>query len=328
MLEVTLVIPVRNEESSIGLLWESIKSQTCQPARIIFVDGGSHDQTIPIIRHIEAEEKRVLLIETDGAMPGEGRNIGISASTTNWIVLTDAGIRLNADWLEQLIETQRRDDSLDVVYGNYDPMIGSFFEECAAISYVPARWSGESTQGRQFRGPMIFSTLLRRQVWSDVGGFPHWRASEDLIFMQKIQQAGFKIGYAPGAVVFWQLCEDLPSLFRKFKLYSTHNVWAGMQSHWHYGIARHYLLYTASILLGLLAHQYWLLASPLLGYILRAGRSLNRKREFRFNRPFLNWAANPNRLGLVVLILMTIDLATFSGWFVAIRERKGRNLSQ
>ncbi|MFM8393042.1 MAG: glycosyltransferase [Acidobacteriota bacterium] len=326
--DVTLVIPVRNEEATIGLLWDSIKSQTRQPARVIFVDGGSHDQTVTIIRHIAAREKRVLLIETDGAMPGEGRNIGISAATTEWVALTDAGISLNADWLEQLVERQLEDDSPDVVYGTYDPMIRSHFEECAAIAYVPARWSSQATNGRPFRGPMIFSTLLRRRVWSDVGGFPHWRAAEDLIFMRKVEKAGFKIGYAPGAVVTWQLCEDLSALFRKFKLYSTHNVWAGMQAHWHYGIARHYLLYAVCILLGLLAQQPLLLASPLLGYIFRAEKSLYRKREFRFNRPFLTWAANPLRLGLVIIILMAIDLATFSGWLVATREQKGRKLSQ
>ncbi len=322
MIEVTLIIPVRNEESTIGLLWESIRSQTIHPTRIIFVDGGSIDQTVKFIRDLTSDDNSVILIETDGAMPGEGRNIGIDAAQTDWIVLTDAGIRLAPNWLELLMRRSQTDQSLDVIYGTYEPIIQTFFDECAAISYVPQRWISSETRHTPFRGPTITSILLRRQVWAKVGGFPRWRASEDLIFMRNVELAAFKIGYEPEAIVHWRMPENLAGLFRKFSLYSTHNVWAGMQAEWHYGIARHYLGYTVSVLIALTIGQHLLLAIPFIAYVARALLSLSRKSEFAFGRSFIPWAANPFRIGLIMLILLTIDMATFGGWLIALCRKK------
>ncbi|MFN6204014.1 MAG: glycosyltransferase [Acidobacteriota bacterium] len=329
MLEdVTLVIPVRNEDATIALLWDSIREQTCQPARIIFVDGGSNDQTVRMIRDLAAADTRITLIETSGAMPGEGRNIGIAAASTSWILLTDAGIRLSQEWVANLIRSRQANPELEVIYGTYEPIISSFFEECAAVSYVPQRWSSPITQGRPLRGPTITSTLMRRDVWAAVGGFPSWRAAEDLIFMRQVEKAGFRIGYAPDAVVNWRLSESLPVLFRKFRLYSLHNVRAGLQAEWHYGIARHYLAYAACLIAALLTGFSWLLAAPILGYLLRALRSLVRKREFAHGQPFILWAGNPIRVGLIMMILLTIDLATFTGWIDARWSSQGQTLSQ
>ncbi|MFN9999707.1 MAG: hypothetical protein ACK559_01135, partial [bacterium] len=117
-----------------------------------------------------------------------------------------------------------------------------------------------------------------------------------------------------------------PQLFRKFRLYSTHNVLAGMEADWHYGIARHYLIYLSAVGLGLLTGEKWMLVSPLIGYLWRASRSFFRKSEFASTRQCLFWAGNPFRFGGVVLILLTIDMATFTGWKDAIRFRRRRTI--
>jgi glycosyltransferase involved in cell wall biosynthesis len=319
---VTLVVPVRNEAATLGRLWESIQGQSRPPERIIFVDGGSTDQTRGAIRELAQGDSRVSLIETGGAMPGEGRNIGISAAETTWVALTDAGITLDRLWLESLVARVEREPALEVVYGSYEPVIGSFFEECAAISYVPPPWRSPATGGEPLRGPTITSTLLRRSVWVGAGGFPRWRAAEDLIFMQRIEAAGYRIGYAPAALVYWQLRPDLVTTWRKFALYSTHNVLAGMQAHWHYGIARHYAVYGATLTVATLFGMAGLMAVPLLGYLARAGRRLLIDRRATGERQKWNWSEiawilNPGRVGLVVLILLAIDLATFAGWWRA-----------
>lgn len=326
--DVTLVIPVRNEDATIAPLWDSIRRQTCQPSRIIFVDGGSSDQSVRMIRDLAAADARITLIETTGAMPGEGRNIGIAAASTSWILLTDAGIQLSHEWVAQLSRTHRANPELEVIYGTYEPIISSFFEECAAVAYVPRRWRSPMTHGRPMRGPTITSTLMRREVWAGVGGFPSWRAAEDLIFMRKVEKAGFRIGYAPEAVVNWRLSGSLPILYRKFRLYSLHNVRAGLQAEWHYGIARHYLAYAVCLIVALFTGVTWLIAAPLLGYLVRALRSLVCKPEFANGVPFILWAGNPLRIGLIMMILLTIDLATFTGWIEARWSRQGQTLSQ
>src|SRR5438477_5828028 len=46
---VTVIIPVRDEEASIGRLLESLAAQTCVPARVLVVDAGSMDRTRDIV---------------------------------------------------------------------------------------------------------------------------------------------------------------------------------------------------------------------------------------------------------------------------------------
>ena len=123
------------------------------------------------------------------------------------------------------------------------------------------------------------------------------------------------LGYArqPEASVGWEIAPSLLQTFHRFLLYSRHNVWAGRQRFWHYGIARHYLLVLPFIALGLLYSPWWLMV-PVLGFLARVGRSIWRRREGQG----LLWALHPVRLAGVGLILAAIDLATFLGWVQAL----------
>ncbi|MBK7708126.1 MAG: glycosyltransferase family 2 protein [Acidobacteria bacterium] len=70
------------------------------------------------------------LIKTDGATPGKGRNIGIAAAANEWIALTDAGIRLEPDWLERLVRERDSGESVDIVYGDYAGRLTVSLEMC------------------------------------------------------------------------------------------------------------------------------------------------------------------------------------------------------
>lgn len=306
MLPISLVVPIRNEQDSIENLIESIGRQTLQPDEVLLVDGGSTDGTIGIVERLAAADRRIRLIKTDGATPGMGRNIGIAASANEWIALTDAGIRLELDWLERLYREVEAGEGVDFVYGNYAPIIDGLFERCAAVAYVPPM-SGEGVRGRS-----IASCLLRKGVWEKVGGFPDMRAAEDLMFMEAAETVGFKAAFAPKALVHWQLRPDLGSTFSKFVLYSKHNVWAGRQWDWHYGILRQYALLVPFLLLAVLHSPWWLVALPLW----LAARTAKRILAHRFEYG-LGALVNPLVVAGVMLLITTIDMATFVGWIQA-----------
>lgn len=313
--DVSLVVPARNEEKSLPALFDSIRRQTHRPTEVILVDGGSTDETVKVARQMAADSGDVNLrvIEATEATPGRGRNIGIAAARTEWVALTDAGISLEPEWLERLVEAARADAEVKVVYGNYEASVGSFFERCAALVYLPPK---VERPGGRARGPSIASTLLRREVWEAVGGFPDLRAAEDLFFMEHIRRLNFKTAYAPRATVWWQLQPTLGKTFRKFVLYSRHNVWAGRQWDWHYGLARQYavnLIFFAPAL----AHSAWWLVFPAAWTLARAAKLIYVRREGRG----LLWLSNPAQFAGVVFVMLTVDLATFVGWAQAAWRR-------
>jgi glycosyltransferase involved in cell wall biosynthesis len=319
-VKVSVVVPVKNEADSIECLMSSVAGQTRRPDEMIIVDGGSEDGTPELVE--EWVSRRSLsdwarVVRVDEATPGKGRNIGVASARYNWIAFTDAGIRVEQPWLERLIEVAERDDQIDVVYGSYEPVTETLFERCAALAYVAPK---ELRAGQWMRGPVVPSSLIRREVWEGVGGFPDLRAAEDLIFMEAIERKGYKIARAPQAVVWWRIPPTLSDVFRRFALYSLHNVRIGRQYDWHYGVVRQYVAWVIFAILAL-AWSRWFWLGPLIGYVARVAKGIWARREGRG----LLWALNPIQFALVAAILLTIDAAMFAGWWNAIRA--GHRLS-
>ena len=317
-MKISLVIPVRNEASTLREVFDSVARQSRQPDELILVDGGSVDNTVEIARTLGAAFPSFQIIVAGDATPGRGRNIGIAAAKHEWIALTDAGIRLQPDWLAGLVHAAETGDAPDLVYGNFEPLCSSFFERCAALSYVEPRQLRDS---QRMRGPCIASVMMRRSVWQAVGGFPDWRAAEDRYFMDRVRRLGFKVTWAADATVLWHLQPTLAATFRRFALYSCHNVWAGRQWDWHYGVAKIYLASAPFIILAAFLSRWWL-AFPVAVGLARTLKSV----WMRSEPPRLRQVIKPIQFLMVAVILLTIDLAMFAGWVAALIRRPARKV--
>lgn len=310
-LQISLVIPVKNEADSLDLLIGSINKQSYTPAEIIFVDGGSTDGTVELAQNLTAGDARYRIVEAGEASPGKGRNIGTENARYEWIAYTDAGIKLSDDWLEKLVEKATGKPEVDIVYGNYAPIRDAYFERIAAIVHV----SPQNANG--IRGKSIASSLLKKKVWSAVGGFPDLRASEDLMFMEAAEKRGFRHVYAPAAMIYWKLQPNLYRTFRKFVVYSKYNVWAGRQWDWHYGVLKQYLVATLFIVLAVFHSWWWLVAVVLWLFARTLKKTLAHSGEFGVKTVF-----NPLIFFGAMFLILVIDFATFVGWGQAILERK------
>ncbi len=309
-LQISLVIPMKNESNSLTQLIESIERQTFQPDEIVLVDGGSIDDTVKLAEQFAAKNPKIKLVKVTEASPGKGRNIGIENARNEWIALTDAGIKLEKDWLENLVKAAAKSPGSELIYGNFSPIMGSLFEKCAAISYVPA------LKENSIRGKSVVSMLLKKGVWEKVGGFPDLRAAEDLIFIETAEKQGLKSAFAPKANVHWQLQPNLKTTFQKFVLYSKHNIWAGRAWDWHYGVAKQYLLVLLLVVLAIVHSWFWLFAGLAWLAARTAKRILLHRFEFGVKTLF-----NPLIFCGVSLLILTIDAATFTGWAQAILNK-------
>lgn len=311
-MNISLVVPVKNEENSLEALYASICNQTFLPNEMILVDGGSTDKTLAIAERLANGKVNLKIIKTAQASPGKGRNIGVENSENDWIAFTDAGITLEKNWLENLVKVHTDSPEADIIYGNYAPVTDSFFEKCAAITYVPF------LRKDRIRGKSIVSCLLRKKVWETVGGFPDLRAAEDLIFMEEAEKKGFTFAFAPQARLYWTLAPDTASTFRKFVLYSKYNVWAGRQYDWHYGIRKQYLVIFLFILLSAVHNPLWSIGVFLWLIARTAKRILPHRSEFGW-QPLIN----PVYFLSIMFLIVVIDIATFAGWIQALLNKEG-----
>jgi glycosyltransferase involved in cell wall biosynthesis len=74
---VSVVVPVRNEEHTVGPLLEDLIAQTRRPDEVVVVDGGSTDRTAMVVQSYIDKGYPIRVIRTAHAYPGEGRNRGI-----------------------------------------------------------------------------------------------------------------------------------------------------------------------------------------------------------------------------------------------------------
>lgn len=309
-IEISVVVPVRNEADSIRILLEGLLSQTLPANEIVITDGGSTDATTEIIEEFIRGGAPVKLIREKASLPGRARNVAVIHSRCDWIAFTDAGNRPSSDWLETLTRKIGEDSDVDVVYGSYEPVTDSFFKECAAIAYVPPPFE----TGSGFARPhSIVSALMRRQVWNAVGGFPEdLRSAEDLLFMRQIEQANFKIVRAPGAVVYWNIQPNLWGTFKRFVQYARNNIRAGLWSEWQAPILLRYALIAATIVPAFLISRQWLFLPFTLWLLMMIARAVTAQRRNRHNYP-AGYARNLARGCLLVPILAVIDAAAFIG---------------
>jgi glycosyltransferase involved in cell wall biosynthesis len=240
-------------------------------------------------------------------LPGRARNLAVTNARNEWIAFIDAGIKPAPDWLARLAEKATGD--VDVVYGTYDPIVDSFFKECAAMAYVPP--VSATTEG-PVRPRSIASALMRREAWRTAGGFPEdLRSAEDLVFMNQVERAGFRIARAPRAVVQWNIQPGFLSTFRRFVVYARHNIRAGLWREWQAAIFVRYALLVVLALPAIFFGLRWLIV-PIAGWffllLLRAARTLWKNR-------IQSRGVGRNIFCLLMLlpIIATLDAAAFVG---------------
>jgi len=320
-MKISVIIPARNEEDSIRSLLDSLLSQTLKPAEIIVTDGGSTDATPEIVSEYVSGGAPVRLLREAAALPGRGRNLAAAQAGNEWLAFIDAGIRPELTWLESLAKRAQLQSDVDVVYGSYEPIADTLFKQCSVMAYVtpPVEIEGKPSRSRS-----IVSVLMKRNVWQTVGGFPeNLRSAEDLLFMNKIEQASFRIANAPDALVHWQVQSTPWLTFKRFVTYARNNMRAGLWRQWQAAIFQRYALLIAATMPVFWFGIKWLLATVLLWLLMLAARAavaIWRNRACYPGSPF----ENVLRLLILIPLIAMLDAATIIGtlrW--AVKDKAG-----
>ena len=304
---VCVVIPALNEVSTIGVVLDSLAAQNLPPDEVIVVDAGSRDDTRKVAEKSAARFEVFRVLESPGAFPGKARNVGAAASNAEWLIFLDCGTRVQPNSVEALFrEATAR--GADVVFGRSVAETTSLFTECAAVSYLPPI----ERDGILLPQPTVQLLLIRRRVFEASRGFAeHLRSAEDLLFFERLEQLGVRVGFSPDALFQWQLAPDLASTFRRFRTYSQHNLRAGLYKEWqlHLGFYHVAVVLASVFIASVFSRLPFALLPYAIFYALRAAKSLWKHR--------LDLSAGAGRqvvrFVLVGLILGIIDLATFVG---------------
>ena len=213
-MRVSIVVTVMNEAKSLPRLLDSLAAQTRQPDEVVVCDGGSTDGTMKLLRGEDRFCLRVL--QRRGANISQGRNVAIRAATGEIIAVTDAGVRLHAEWLERIV-APLEDDGVPTAAGFFRPDPRSVFETAMGATVLP-----ELRDIRPDRLlPSSRSVALRKSAWKEVGGYPEWLDyCEDLVFDLRLRSRFGPFVFVPEALVYFRPRTNLRAFFLQYYRYA------------------------------------------------------------------------------------------------------------
>jgi glycosyltransferase involved in cell wall biosynthesis len=317
-VKVSVVATVLNEQPAIGQLLESLAAQTRPPDEIVIVDGGSTDGTLDLLNDwASADAVPLLVLERPGANISQGRNAAIDTATGDVIATTDAGVRIEAGWLEALLApfggtAGSTSSPVSVVSGWFVADPHSVFETAMGATVLPHL---DEIDAEAFL-PSSRSVAFRREAWAAVGGYPEWLDyCEDLVFDFRLRDLYSPFPFASGARVHFRPRSNLRAFFRQYYQYARGD---GKADLWR---SRHAIRYLTYLVLGpgllvlALAHSpWWWLA-------LLAGAAAYTARPYRRLWPMLGPYGILERLEallLVPIIRVVGDVAKMVGYPVGL----------
>jgi glycosyltransferase involved in cell wall biosynthesis len=253
---------VLNERQTLERLLQSLEAQTRPPDEIVIADGGSTDGTLDLLRTWAMSGKLPLrFLKVPGANISEGRNAAIAAATGDLIASTDAGVRLENDWLERLtapFEAGEQRRFLAVVSGWFVADPQTPFETAMGATVLPHL---KEIKADRFL-PSSRSVAFHKVAWEAARGYPEWLDfCEDLVFDFRLRALYGPFLFVPGAVVHFRPRGSLRAYFKQYYHYARGD---GKADLWRRRHAIRYLTYLVAlpglVLLALFHSPWWLLA--------------------------------------------------------------------
>lgn len=202
-IEISIIIPAKNEGANIGPCLDAVAAQDGPHAvEVIVIDSGSSDDTVAVVQ--ARPNIRLVRINPEDFGHGRTRNLGAGLAKGDFLVFLNAdavpGDRL---WLSALIGEFAHDRRVAGVFSRHLPKPGCHLYMARDLERAtPARRMERSQAGRlDF---FLFSTVsaaIRKDIWSAIPFHDDIPIAEDQDWAERVLHSGYKLVYAPESVV-------------------------------------------------------------------------------------------------------------------------------
>jgi len=216
-LSVSVVIATRNGGATIADQLEALAAQDyAGPVQVVVADNGSTDDVVERARAFSERIPGLAVVDASG---GRGisyaRNAGARAARGEILLFCDDDDVVAPDWVRLMVDALR---DVDLVGGTVE--LETLNRPLGIEPEVPRILEVFGDRGSP-PFPMGANVGLRRTVFEAIGGYDEHFAGggDDADFSWRVELAGYRVGFAAGAVVHRRLRPRLRSVARQFYAY-------------------------------------------------------------------------------------------------------------
>ena len=232
--KIDIVITSYNRRKFTETCVREIHERTTTPHRVIVVDNGSTDDTVPYLQSLRIAGYIDVLILLDRNLGLErAKNIGLSVVNSTWYIDTDNDIvvespRDGTDWIAKLLELIARNPEFGGIACRPQIMVGepgNAFDDCGEVR--------EGNAGAHAR-------VMRTEAVRQVGGWNNHftNRSEEKEIRGRFGKIGLKTGYARDVRCIhlfgdnWGYSDDIPHFHRDIWPPVTTYEWDNVKYNW------------------------------------------------------------------------------------------------
>ena len=224
---VSIIIPCRNEVSTMGGLLRSLVEDTPDDCEIIVADGCSDDGTREVVAALVAEHPRIRLIDNRGLTAAAGLNRAIGVATGQYIIRLDAHTRYARDYVATSLRVLEETGAAKVG----GPQLAEGFHyiqrAVAVAAHSPLAVGGSRIHDPAFEGPTdcVIYGCWRREIFDQVGLFDEELArNEDGEHDRRIGDHGGMVWQSPAIRSWYQPRQRLRDVFRQYSQYGYYKA--------------------------------------------------------------------------------------------------------
>jgi succinoglycan biosynthesis protein ExoA len=220
-VDVSVVVPVRNEQSCIRETVASMQAQRFEGTfELLLVDGRSEDGTRTILDEIAAQDERITVVDNPARTTPSALNIGLSHARGEFLARMDAHAYYTPDYIAEGVKRLRRGD-VDWVSGPAIPRGDGHWSRLVSRALASPIGTGGSRKwlsgGEIELDTGVFAGIWRRSTLERFGGWDEgWPANQDSELAARILAAGGRIVSVPELAATYLPRDSLTGLARQY----------------------------------------------------------------------------------------------------------------
>ncbi len=235
----SVIVTVKNDAQALQQLCTDLEAQSSLPTEVIIAVAASEDASLQVAEAWKPGQVAVTVLPLAAeATRSVGRNAAVDASTGELLVFTDAGCRLSAEWLKDILHAHSQSGA-DLISGFTRGRVDTpQFELQTAFTLVPR------SRIEHHPLPATRNMAVTRKAWDEIGPFrADLNFAEDYEWSRRARQLGYDALFVPEAVVTWQPRENIWEFCRMVYLLTKGDLQANTIRWGHATLLARYLVF-------------------------------------------------------------------------------------